>query len=129
MTLTEHALRGAVLRAGSVNRLPVGLPWYRSLPLSAVRDVELLLDGTAVPGLRLRLERGAVEVAALGAMRDTTWFLQDRQVLEWGAPVESAAVGVVLRIRLQLPNLLGPDGAPVQVLQEVRGRVDVEGAG
>ena len=55
------------------------------------------------------------------------WFLQDRAGLEWRAPVPSAAASeVVLRVRLQLPNLVGPGGTAVQVLQEVRGTVPVE---
>lgn len=129
MTLTEHALRGAVLRPGSPNRLPVGLPWYRSLPLSAVLDVELLLDGRAVPDLRLELVDGAVAVARLPALHERSWFLQDRQVLEWAGPTPAgAAVDVVLRVRVQLPNLLGPAGDPLSVLQEARGRVVVEPA-
>lgn len=128
MTLVEHALRGAVLRAGPPCRLPVGLPWYRSMPLSAVLGVDLTIDGEAVPDLRLRLERESFSVADLGRLEGRTWFLQDRAELEWRAPVPSgAAADVVLTVRLQLPNLVGPGGTTVQVLQEIRGTLPVEG--
>jgi hypothetical protein len=130
VTLTEHALRGAVVRAGAVNRLSVGLPWYRSLPLSAVLGIELRLDDEPVIGLRLRLQDRAVDVSELAELGSRSWFLQDRQLLEWAAPAPSSMLpDVVLRIRLQLPNLVGPDGSAVQVVQEVRSRVAVEPAG
>jgi len=127
MTLAEHALRGAVLTAGSPCRLAVGLPWYRSMPLSAVLGIDLTIDGEVVPDLHLRLESGSVPVVGLDRLTDLTWFLQDRAELEWRAPAPSgAAADVVLRMRLQLPNLVGPGGAAVQVLQEARGTVRVE---
>ena len=129
MTLTEHALRGAVLRPGAPNRLRVGLPWYRSLPLSAVLGLELRLDGEPVTGLRLRLPSGPVDVAELADPGTASWFVQDRAVLEWAGPAPSSALPeVVLRIRLQLPNLLGPGASAVQVVQEVRARLPVEAA-
>ncbi|HET6824819.1 MAG TPA: hypothetical protein VFH64_02745 [Amnibacterium sp.] len=127
MTLVEHALRGAVLTAGASCRLPVGLPWYRSMPVSAVLGIDLTIDGEAVPDLRLRVENRSIPVAELGRVEDLAWFLQDRAGLDWPAPAPSgAAVDVVLRVRLQLPNLVGPGGTAVQVLQEVRGTVPVE---
>lgn len=125
MTLTEHALRGATIRAGAPNRLSVGLPWYRSLPCSAVLGIELEVDGVPVTDLRLRLDGEPVREPELAGR---SWFLQDRHVLEWTDPVRPAgSADVVLRMRLQLPNLVGPAGA-VQVLQEARARVPVEAA-
>ncbi len=127
MTLTEHALRGAVLAAGETCRLAVGLPWYRSMPVSAVLGIDLTIDGEAVPDLHLRLESRSVPVDELDRVEDLAWFLQDRATLEWRAPAPSDAVAdVVLRVRLQLPNLVVPGGTAVQVLQEVRGAVPVE---
>jgi hypothetical protein len=127
MTLTEHALRGTAVGAGPPNRMRVGLPWYRSMPFSAVLGIELTVDDEPVPELTLRVDDAPVAVEALVALEDRSWFLQDRCALEWAAPVPAAAlVDVVLRVRLQLPNLVGPDGSPVHVLQEVRGTVPVE---
>lgn len=128
MTLTEHALRGALLSAGAPSRLVTGLPWYRSMPLAAVLALDLEVDGTPVAGIRLRLDDRCVPVEAL-ALERGSWFLQDRHALEWDAPVPVVGIAeVVLRMRLQLPNLLGPGGAGVQVLQEVRAAVPVEAA-
>ena len=45
MTLTEHVLRGAMLEARDPNRLRVGLPWFRSVPFSALVGLELIVDG------------------------------------------------------------------------------------
>ena len=134
MTLTEHALTGAVLRVGRPdglpNRLPVGLPWYRSMPFSSLVGLELLLDGLAVAGVGLEVDGSATPIEGLRDVADRYWFLQDRRVLSWRdpAPIGERA-DVVLRIRLHLPNLTGPDGGSLQVLQEVRGVVPAEAAG
>jgi hypothetical protein len=119
MTLTEHALQGAVLETGSTNRLCVGLPWFRSMPFSAILGLELSVAGEPVADVRLE------RAATAGAY----WFLQDRQALRWpGSPVPGERAEVVLRMRLQLPNLTRPDGGAVEVLQEVRGEVPVVAA-
>jgi hypothetical protein len=129
MTLTEHALRGAALETGwPENRLPVGLPWFRSMPFSSITGLGLLVDGEPVPDVRLEVDGRPIAVDALGAT-DGYWFLQDRQALLWSAPVPADRADVVLHLRFQLPNLTLPDGGPALVLQEVRGVVPVVAAG
>jgi len=128
VTLVEHALRGAVLEPDRPCRLRIGLPWYRSLPLSAILGIDLTLDGRSVTGLRLRSRDRVVPVGAL-ATQHASWFLQDRYELEWDGPAPSAPTAeVVVRMRLQLPNLVGPGGSAVQVLQEVRASVPARAA-
>lgn len=126
MTLTEHALRGATIETGVVNRLRVGLPWYRSMPLSTLVEIELLLDGRPVPDIRLDIDGRALAVGELVTAVDRTWFLQDRQALTWSGDVPAAdRAEVVLRMRLCLPNIVGPDGGALQVLQEARADLPV----
>jgi|1186.fasta_scaffold198203_2 hypothetical protein len=129
MTLTEHALRGSVLRAGADHRLEVGLPWYRAMPYSSIVDLALSVDGRQVDDLRLDIGDRWAEITELATLTDRTWFLQDRHELGWrSAEALGGRATVVLRIRLHLPFLVGPDGGSVQVLQEVRADVAVEPA-
>lgn len=63
--------------------LRLGLPWYRSLWLSAVNGVALTLDGTAVPTERLSFELGGIaySIEELRDQAETLWFLQDKALL------------------------------------------------
>jgi hypothetical protein len=130
MTLTEFALRGSEIRVGPVNRLAVGLPWFRSTPLAALVDAELRIDDRAVHDLGLEVAGLAVPVDALAVLTDRYWSVQERRVLTWTDPLPPGAeeVDAVLRLRLHLPFLTGPDGRSVQVLQEARACVPVRRA-
>jgi hypothetical protein len=107
----------------------VGLPWYRSMPYSSIVQLSLAVDGVPVEELQLEAAGGWADVPSLAAMTDRSWFLQDRRPLRWrptGSLGERAEI--VLRVGLHLPNLVGPTGGSVQVLQEVRGEVPVQAA-
>ncbi|WP_432512124.1 C-glycoside deglycosidase beta subunit domain-containing protein [Kineococcus sp. SYSU DK001] len=120
-----------------VRRLPDGIavaiqiPWYRSLWLSAVDDVAVRVDGTAVPADRVRfeLQGRSYRVEELPEQWDTLWFLADRpdvvvtldEVPPPGAPV---TVEVVLTMRLLYMQISpGQDGGPGRY---VTNRVPVE---
>lgn len=107
----------------------VGLPWYRSMPYSSIVRLSLTVDGVAVEGLQLEAADGWADVPSLAAMTDRSWFLQDRRPLRWRPTgLLGAQAEIVLRVGLHLPNLVGPTGDGVQVLQEVRGQVPVQAA-
>jgi sugar phosphate isomerase/epimerase len=63
--------------------LRLGLPWYRSLWLSAVNGVDLSLDGVDVPAERLSFELNGVtySLEELREQVETLWFLQDKALL------------------------------------------------
>ncbi len=121
MTLTEHVLRGAALESGATNRLAVGLPWFRSMPFSSITGLELQVQDEPAQDVRLEVEDRPTGSGGT----DGYWFLQDRCALLWSGPVPAERAEVVLRMRLQLPNLTLPDGSPAVVLQEIRGEVPV----
>jgi hypothetical protein len=124
MTLTEHALQRAVIERGATNRLAVGLPWFRSMPYSSITAIELHVDDEPVHDVRLEVDGRPIAPSGPDAAADY-WFLQDRHELAWSGPVPAERARVVLRMRLQLPNLTLPDGSAAQVLQEVRAEVPV----
>jgi hypothetical protein len=107
------ATHNSLFQAEDVRRRPDGiavsvqLPWYRSLWLSAVDDVEMTVNGVPVPKDRLRfeLEGRSYRIEELPEQSETLWFVADRpdvvaQLDEVPAPGESITVEVVLTMRL-----------------------------
>jgi hypothetical protein len=85
----------------------IQLPWYRSLWLSSVRGLSVIVDGRAVPAdaLRVELAGNSYGVAELADQWDVLWFIQDRLVVvapldEPPAPDQPVDVEVTIDIRL-----------------------------
>ena len=107
------ATHDTLFQAGDVRRHPDGLaisvqlPWYRSLWLSAVRDVEVRLDGAEVSrqDIRFVLDGRTYSVDELPEQWDVLWFLQDRAdvIVPWDgtATGDSLTVELTLELRLQ----------------------------
>jgi hypothetical protein len=109
------ATHNSLFQASDVRRLPDGsgiavsvqLPWYRSLWLSAVDDVEVTVNGAPVPKDRLRFELNgrSYRIEELPEQSETLWFVADRPDVvahldEVPAPGEAITVEVVLTMRL-----------------------------
>ena len=109
------ATHNSLFQASDVRRLPDGsgiavsvqLPWYRSLWLSAVDDVEVTVNGTPVPKDRLRfeLQGRSYRIEELPDQSETLWFVADRPDVvahldDLPAPGEAITVEVVLTMRL-----------------------------
>ena len=95
-------MHGAVLR--------VSLPWIRSLPLAAVRDVEVHVDEEAVTAPRVRLGERTIALDDLDR-ESGWWFVQDRLVLDLGRALDTGSHAVRIRFGLAIPYLqIGPDG-------------------
>ncbi|MDQ0726562.1 hypothetical protein [Microbacterium sp. W4I20] len=93
---------GAVLR--------VSLPWIRSLPIAAARDVEVQIDGAPVSAPQVRLGDRRVALQDL-VLESGWWFVQDRLALELDRRLDAGSHLVRLRFGLAIPYLqVGPDG-------------------
>lgn len=85
----------------------VQIPWYRSLWLSAVSNVEATVNGTPVERDDIRFELGgrSYRVEELPEQWDTLWFVADRPDIRLHLAVPPAAgdevtVEIVLTMRL-----------------------------
>lgn len=107
------ATHNTLFRDENVTRLPDGalsisvqLPWYRSLWLSAVRDVAVRLDGAEVPtgDLRFRLAGRTYRIEELPDQWDVLWFLQDRAeiLVPWSGTAAGERLSVELTLELRL---------------------------
>lgn len=107
------ATHNSLFQAGDVRRTPGGiavsiqLPWYRSLWLSAVDNVEAMVDGQSISRdkLRFELQGHTYSIEELPEQWDTLWFVADRpDVLIALDPVpqrgSEITVEIVLTMRL-----------------------------
>ena len=86
------------------------VPWYRSLWLSSVSDIAVLVEGRPIPREDLRVELGqqTFTVDELADQWDTLWFIQDRLVVVVpldDPPAEGQEVDVEVTVDLRLPYM------------------------
>ncbi len=64
---------------GDGYRLSVRLNWYRSLPISCIEDIKVMLDGKPAAPEKVRLELNGKEYSLAEAEDavETYWFVQD----------------------------------------------------
>lgn len=112
MTLT--ALRDDALRVRDERtEVRITLPWIRSLPLAALLDTTLRIDGERREPL-IALGPRRVAVDALSA-EDAWWYLQDRVLLEIPDAVTPGIHEVSVSFRLEIPYLPGGPDAPLRL--------------
>lgn len=85
----------------------VQIPWYRSLWLSAVDNVEVNVNGASIPRdkLRFELQGRSYTIDELPEQSETLWFLSDRPDIvipldEIPSAGDKLTVEVVLTMRL-----------------------------
>lgn len=121
MTLTDQTLRRSVLAVEDGRALlDVRLPWYRSMPLGAMRIGGLRLDGAEIaPADVSWIVAGRELDAARAAATADPWYLQDPVTLVLPLIPEGETVRVELAFDVQVAYL-APGVAPVL-------RVEAEG--
>lgn len=111
MTMTEDTLRADCLtvRDGRY-AVAVHLPWYRSLPLSCLEAVDVVLDGAPVNVTRVHLPGfdGSLDQAATS---ETDWDLRDPLVVATDRTSRPSRVEVTLALRI--PYLQQAPGVPL----------------
>ncbi len=100
----------ALTSTGEGFALKVCLPWIRSLPLTSVTGLRVVIDGRAGDSLRAAIDDRSVAIDALTA-ESGWWFLQDRLILHGGWMLRPGVHIVTLSFALVVPYLPGgPDG-------------------
>jgi hypothetical protein len=109
----ENNFSGALLSergfqvTGRGVRIPVRLPWYRSLPLSVIEVYGLKVDGSVVTpdAVQIEINGKQISAASLGDLTDEWWYVLDDAVLDVTVP--NLAPGPVHQVELTL-NLYPP---------------------
>lgn len=105
-----------VLTDESLVRRPDGLgialtlPWYRSIWLSSVTNIEISFNGVSIPTGDLTVELGdhRFKVAQLPQKWDVLWFMQDRLivVVPSGNPLANdEPLDIQVTVDLRLPYM------------------------
>jgi hypothetical protein len=123
MSLAASMLDDDALRATDDGfELDVHLNWYRSLPVSSVKTVELTVDGETIPRDEITFVLDANEYALDDTPNhwDEMWFVLDPATLRVRRPVvrtgEEAEVSVRLGNRIPY-ILIGPE-TPLEYVSE-----------
>ncbi|TLM83595.1 hypothetical protein FDW83_09020 [Pseudarthrobacter sp. NamE2] len=99
---------------GSTLRYIVRLPWYRSLPLSAVVVLAVEIDGREISGdlIRLEVNGGSYRIEDLAERWDDIWFVQDEATVaitdSTAAALHHAEITTVIDLRSPY-ILIGPE--------------------
>lgn len=120
MPLSDYVIEADSLRVvGGDVTLSLGLPWFRAVPISAVEQLSVSIDGVSPKGVRVNSQ-----TAAKFFTQTSEWFPQDRVELRFKFP---AAVGntyeVSVSLKISIPNLVGGDGKPIAIPTSVSKRV------
>lgn len=111
--MLQSALRGDALTSTDAGfELRIGLPWIRSMPLSSVRDLGVVIDGEPVPDVHVVLGDRRVAPGTLAGV-PTWWFLQDRLVLAGDRVLAAGKHAVAVDFRLLVPYLQAGPGIPL----------------
>lgn len=106
LVLPEQATISAADGSQTTLRLPIRLPWYRSLPISCIEGIELTIDGEAVAKESLRVSVGDVyhSLEEAAQLHDVPWFVLDPASVEvqLGRDLQHGPhdVGIVLHLRV-----------------------------
>jgi hypothetical protein len=118
MSLTDQVLAPeALVSLGNSSMLSIAMPWFRSVPLSAIERLKVSISGEELDPGRVRLPEGDwVEFEELATVTDREWFPQDTLGLELTKNLEPGSEHeVTLEISLTIPNLVMPDGTVIQI--------------
>ena len=123
MSLAASMLDDDALRAADDGfDLDVHLNWYRSLPLSSVKTVELTLNGETIPrdDITFALNGNEYSLDELVERWDEMWFVLDPATLRVQRPLVRAgeAVDVSIRLGNRIPYILIGSGQALEYVTE-----------
>lgn len=103
-------------------------PWYRSLPLSSVVDVELAIDGADVPreDIVFELDGERYRLDDLPDRWQTVWFIQDAARLRVPSR-EQDRVHVDVALTLRFPYIIIEGVGPLERRTVAAGDFDLAG--
>ncbi len=111
--MSQFALRSdALCSTGDGFEVRIGLPWIRSMPLSGIRELALVVDGEPVAGLSVLLGGRRLDPAALQGV-PSWWYLQDRLVLTGARALAPGVHSVAVDFRLLVAYLQAGPGTPL----------------
>jgi hypothetical protein len=123
MSLAASMLDDDALRAADDGfELDVHLNWYRSLPLSSVKTLELTVNGERIPrdAISFAVNGSDYTLDELAERWDEIWFVLDAATLRVrGLPIAAGDdAEVSLRLGNRIPYILIGPGTPLEYVSE-----------
>ena len=123
MSLAASMVDDDALRADDDGfELDVHLNWYRSLPLSSLKTVELTVNGERIAREEITfvLNDGEYELDELSERWDEIWFVLDAATLRVPRPIVRAGEPAEVSIRLgnRIPYILIGPNQPLEYVTE-----------
>jgi hypothetical protein len=119
MTMVDHVLREDSLHAtDNAMLLEVGLPWFRSLPLSCVNGLIVTIGDQHFKTHELQIELNGkfIELQSLPESDLGEWFLQDRKLIKIPTSINR---GELQKVRVQfemvIPNIFPTPDKPAHL--------------
>ena len=119
MTMVDHVLREDSLHAtDNAMLLEVGLPWFRSLPLSCVNGLIVTIGDQQFKTheLQIELDGKFIELQSLPESDLGEWFLQDRKLIKIPTSINR---GELQKVRVQfemvIPNIFPTPDKPAHL--------------
>lgn len=117
----------AVLEGSSadeaVARVPIRLPWYRSLPMSCMEALDIAIDDEPVSPDRVSFEIGGVRhsLPETAQLHDALWFVLDaaQALIQAPATLSPGDHRVSIAMTLRIPYS-DPDFRPARFIQTAR---------
>jgi hypothetical protein len=135
VTLAAAMLGDDALRATAAGfELDLHLNWYRSLPLSCVKDVELTVNGEPIgrDEITFAVNGGEYALDELAERWEELWFVLDPATVRVARPLVFAGERAEVRLRLvsRIPYILVAPDMPLEYSSErTRTLVTASGGG
>ena len=112
---------------GDVLSFGISEPWYRSLPISCIVDLELRIDGQAVPADAITIAIDGIDrtIAECRDAVESYWFVQDLAQIHVRGIRVGATADVMAHLVTRIPYIMvGPNMAlPHHTVQAERFQV------
>ena len=119
MTMVDHVLReDSLIVDGNAMLLDVGLPWFRSVPLSCVNGLIVTIGEHRFSAHELQIQVNGqfISVDKLPELDLGEWYLQDRKQIKIPALVKQGQLQKVrVEFEMVIPNIFPTPDKPAHL--------------
>lgn len=119
MTMVDHVLReDSLIVDGNAMLLDVGLPWFRSVPISCVNGLIVTIGEQQFKTAELQIQVGDnfVAMADLPGSDLGEWYLQDRKKVKVPTLLNKGeSQKVRVQFEMVIPNIFPEPGKPAHL--------------